>query len=203
MKQINTTAAPFFLEETGSNFSAWMLRLQTQYQEYFQKISSAVMGVFPEVHSVFTVPTQQSTVLFASTERHLKGPIAMWQMSDGLLCFLAWLSLIYCPPDLGAPAYFIEEPENHLHPKVIEVLFGLLDQVQSELGSNRAQVFATTHSLALVDRTSVNDLIVFEKQRGETVCTRPREKQHLQELLSRQEVALGDLYYSGALGREG
>lgn len=202
MKQVNTVGAPYFLEETGGNFSAWMLGLQTRYQEYFQKISVAAKGVFPEIATVFTIPTQQSTVLLASSEHHLMRPVPMWQMSDGELCLLAWLSLIFCPPELGAAAYFIEEPENHLHPKAIEVLFGLLDQVQSELGSNRAQVFATTHSLALVDRTSVDDLIVFEKRQGATVCTRPREKRHLRELLSREEVGLGDLYYSGALGRD-
>lgn len=202
MKQVNATAASNFLEEGGGNFSSWMLLLQTRYQDYFQKINLAAKGVFPDIASVFTFPTQQSTVLVASSERHLKSPVPMWHMSDGELCFLAWLSLIFCPPELGAPAYFIEEPENHLHPRAIEALTGLLDQAQSDLGVNRAQVFATTHSLALVDQTPVSDLIVFEKRQGATVCTRPSEKQHLQELLSRKEVGLGDLYYSGALGRD-
>lgn len=202
MKQVNTVAAPYFLEESGGNLSSWMLVLQTRFQECFQKISLAAKGVFPEIATVFTIPTQQSTVLLASSEQHLKSPVPMWQMSDGELCLLAWLSLIFCPPELGAPAYFIEEPENHLHPRAIEALFGLLDQVQSEVGLNRAQLFATTHSLVLVDRTSVKDLIVFEKQRGTTTCTRPSEKQGLRELLSRAELGLGDLYYSGALGRD-
>ena len=202
MKQVNTLAAPYFLEEFGGNLSSWMLRLQTQYQEYFQKISLAAKSVFPEIASVFTVPTQQSTVLLASSEHHLKRAVPMWQMSDGELCLLAWLSLIFCPPEMGAPAYFIEEPENHLHPRAIEALFGLLDQVQSDLGANRAQIVATTHSLPLVDRTSLKDLIVFEKRGGATVCTRPSEKEHLKELLSREEVGLSDLYYSGALGRD-
>lgn len=202
MKQANTLAVPYFLEELGGNFSSWMLRLQTQYQEYFQKITLAAKSVFPEIAGVFTIPTQQSTILFASSEHHLKRPVPMWQMSDGELCLLAWLSLIFCPTEMGVPAYFIEEPENHLHPRAIEALLGLLDQVQSELGSNRAQIVTTTHSLALVDRASLKDLIVFEKQRGATVCTRPGEKEHLKELLSRQEVGLGDLYYAGALGRD-
>lgn len=202
MRQVNTLSAPIFLEEAGGNFSSWMLRLQTQYQEYFQKVALAAKSTFPEIASVFTIPTQQSTVILASSEQFLRGPVPMWQMSDGELCLLAWLSLIFCPPELGAPAYFIEEPENHLHPRAIEAMFGLLDQVQSDIGGNRAQIIATTHSLALVDRTLLTDLVVFEKQQGATVCTRPREKRHLRDLLSRKEVGLGDLYYSGALGRD-
>jgi predicted ATPase len=202
MKQINTTAAPYFLDENGGNLSAWLLVLQTRYQEYFQKINLAAKGVFPDIASVFTFPTQQSTVLVASSEQYLRTPVPVWQMSDGELCFIAWLSLIFCPPDLGAPVYFIEEPENHLHPRAIEALTGLMAQVQAEIGLNRAQVIATTHSLVLVDKTSVEDLIVFEKVRGATSCVRPREKRHLQELLSRKEIGLGDLYYSGALGHD-
>jgi predicted ATPase len=39
----------------------------------------------------------------------------MWEMSDGELAFVALLSLIYGPAELGAGLYCIEEPENHLH----------------------------------------------------------------------------------------
>jgi len=47
-------------------------------------------------------------------------------MSDGELAFLAWTSLILAPKELGAELYLIEEPENHLHPRLIEVMFELL-----------------------------------------------------------------------------
>ncbi len=201
MKQVNPSAAPFVLDEGGANLSSWLMTLQTRFHEAFQKINLAARGVFPDISKIFTYPTQQSTVFLASSEQHLLSPVPVWQMSDGELCLLAWLSLIYCPPDLAAPVYFVEEPENHLHPRAVEALVELLDQAQGEAGVNQAQIFATTHSLLVVDRTSVRNLIIFEKQRGATVCTRPQEKQHLQELIARSELGLGDLYYSGALGR--
>jgi hypothetical protein len=56
--------------------------------------------------------------------------------------------------------------------------------------------------LEVVDRSRLEDLIVFERRGGETLATRPREKDHLRELMSREELGLGDLYYSGALGAE-
>lgn len=202
MKQVNRTAAPSFLEEGGGNFSAWMLLLQTRYGEAFQKINLAARGVFSDIGMVFTYPTEQSTVLVASSERHLKSPVPVWHMSDGELCFLAWLSLIFCPPELGAPAYFIEEPENHLHPRAIEALVALHDQVRNDPTLRPAQVFVTTHSLVLIDRVSVDDLVVFQRRNGATVCTRPSEKSHLHDLLSQEELGLGDLYYSGSLGRD-
>ncbi len=202
MKQINTAAAPPVLDEGGGNLSAWLLMLQTRFQEEFRKINAAVKDVLPDVASIYTFPTQQATVFVASGEKHFKSPVPVWQMSDGELCFIAWLSLIYSPPELTAPVYFVEEPENHLHPRLVDALIGLLDQAQTGAGANAAQLVATTHSLEVVDKTRLGDLIVFERRDGQTVCTRPREKTHLRELIAREEVGLGDLYYSGALGND-
>ena len=76
----------------------------------------------------------------------------------------------------------------------------LLRQVQDEPGlSAPAQVIATTHSPHLVDRLSLDELIVFEKRQGATVVTYPRDKAHLRELLQSEALGLGDLFYSGAL----
>lgn len=203
MKQFNAAAAPNFLTEYGDNLSSWLMNLQTRYRESFDRIRSVARDVFPELEDLFTSPTQQATVYLASTEKHLKRPVSVWQMSDGQLSFIALLSLIFAPPDsdLSVGLYCVEEPENHLHPHLLETLVELLKQVQDELGPNRsAQVIVTTHSLHLVDKCGLEELIVFERQNGATQCTRPSDKRHLQELLEREEMGLGDLYYSGALG---
>jgi hypothetical protein len=46
----------------------------------------------------------------------------------------------------------------------------------------------------------LDDLIVVEKQEGATRCTKPASKAHLRELLAREELGLGELWYSGVLG---
>lgn len=201
MKRFNPTAAAGVLSEDGANLSSWLMMLQTRYRESFAKIGSVAKDVFPELEDVFTWPTQEATVFLASTEKHLRRPVSVWQMSDGELCFIALLSLIFCPLELGTALYCIEEPENHLHPKLLETLVELLRQVQTELGPGRsAQIVATTHSPHLVDRVDLEELIVVEKRDGGTHLTYPSDKQHLRELLTREEAGLGELYYSGALG---
>lgn len=193
------TAQPF-LNETGDNLSSWLMQLQTRHAEAFARIQMVCRDVLPDFENLFTSPTQQGTVYVASREKHLKLPVSVWEMSDGELAFLGLLSLIFCPPDLGASLYCIEELENHLHPKLIETLIELLKQVHDELGAaGGAQVIATTHSPYLVDRVSLDELIVFERREGATAVTYPRDKTHLRELLQREELGLGDLYYSGAL----
>jgi predicted ATPase len=121
-------------------------------------------------------------------------------MSDGELSFLALLSLIFAPEELSAPLYCVEEPENHLHPRLLEELWELLTQRQNEFGPRASQVIMPTHSPYLVDRVSIDDLIVIEKHNGATHYTRPASKSHLRELLEQEELGLGELWFSGALG---
>jgi predicted ATPase len=200
MKGPNQTAAADFLSEEGANFPAWLLTLQTKHAEAFGRMINVMKDAFPSLESVFSLPTQQATVFVASREKFLKRPIPSMQMSDGELAFLALLSLILTPPELGAPLYCIEEPENHLHPRLLEILVEVQKQVQNESDAGcRSQVLITTHSPSLVDMIDLEDLIVFTKRDGVTQCTRPSDKSHLRDILANEETGLGSLFYSGAL----
>ena len=199
MKQANAAASQNFLDEHGNNFSSWFMTLLTQHPEEFRRIKQVASDVLPSIKEILTPPTQVATTYVTTQEQFLKGPINIWRMSDGELCFLALLSLIFAPQSFGAPLFCVEEPESHLHPKLIEILIEVLAQRQQELGSNAAQNLVTTHSPYLVDKMSIDDLIVVEKQKGASLFTRPASKGHLKELLKREEVGLGDLWYSGAL----
>ncbi len=202
MKQVNPSSAPSFLTETGNNLSSWLMMLQTRHREKYERMTSALRDVFPELLELFTWPTPQATVFLSSTERHLKSPVNMWQMSDGELCFIALLSLLFAPVEFGAPLYCIEEPENHLHPRMLKVLVDLQDQRQRELDDQAAQVLATTHSPIFVDQLDIADVVVVFKRDGATRCVRPSDKPHLREILESEEMGLGDLIYSGALADE-
>lgn len=202
MKQVNVFSAPALLEETGTNLSAWLMLLQLRHKEAFNRILSAMKDVLPNVADLVTWPAEQSRVFIASSEKYLRTPVPVWQMSDGELCFLAFLSLMFAPKEYGAGLFCVEEPENYLHPKLIEALIALHDQRQLELGEDAGQVVVTTHSPLLVDRCRVEDVIVVEKREGATICTRPSDRPRLRELLTREDIGLGDLLYSGALRGE-
>jgi predicted ATPase len=199
MKQANPAASQIFLEEYGNNFSSWFMTLLTQHPEEFRRIRQTAADVLPSLKEILTPPTQVATTYVMTQEKHLKRPINIWRMSDGELCFLALLSLIFAPAEFGAPLFCVEEPESHLHPRLIETLTEILSQRQQELSPNVAQNLVTTHSPCLVDKMKIDDLIVVEKEKGASKFTRPASKRHLKELLEREEVGLGDLWYSGAL----
>jgi predicted ATPase len=201
MKTHNPTAAAQFLSELGDNLASWLMTVQTQYKSWFSRVELAMIDAFPDIESLFTQPTQQSTVFVGSEERFLRRPTSVFQMSDGELAFLALLSLVYAPPELCAPLYCIEEPENHLHPRLLETFVGLLRQRQAEFPEAERPTFVfTTHSPLLLDHFDLDDVVVVEKREGATVFTRPGNRKELKDLLARKELGLGNLFYSGALG---
>lgn len=199
MKRYNDAKAQYFLTDTGDNLSSWLLTLQTGYPEAFKRIRQVSVDSLPGLEEIFTPPTPIGTTVVSTKERDLSRPISIWRMSDGELVFLALLSLIFAPAELGSPVVCIEEPENHLHPKLIETLVEVYDQRRAELGARGAQVFLTTHSPYLIDKMSLEDMLVLQKTEGATQFRVPASKSHLRELLAKEEAGLGDLWYSGAL----
>lgn len=202
MRRPNPMAAAEFLQEGGENLSQWLLNLQTKYYpDSFARIQEVLRDALPQVSGLFTSPTQQSTVAVGSHEKHLTRPVTLSQMSAGELAFIAFLSLIYAPPDRTAGLYCIEDLENYLHPNLIVTLLEVLRQTQEEWERTKrgTQIVMTTHSPLVVDKMKLNEIIFVERREGATVCSRPSGKSHLQKLLQDEEVGLGDLVYSGAL----
>jgi predicted ATPase len=205
MRLVNQVTAGGVLDAHGANLSAWLMWLQTRSPESFERLTEAARDVFPDIRQLMTWPTQQGTVFLSSQERALLRPTPVYQMSDGELVFIAFLSLICAPDDLSGTLFFIEEPENHLHPKLIETLFSLLRQVRQEVVDRKAspsQIILTTHSPYVLDRMNLGEVIWVGKKNGETIPVRPSEKDHLKKLVEDGDLGIGDLMFTGALGEE-
>jgi predicted ATPase len=216
MRESNPPSREEHLTEHGENLSAWLLTLQTHTEE-FRRIKQACRDVLSGLDEILFQPvparilnvnagpststsaSESAKISIGSSEKYFKNPINLSRMSDGELAFLALMSLILAPEELTPPLLCIEEPENHLHPRLLEILVNILSQRQTELGPRAFQVIITTHSPLLIDKLSIDDLIVFGKKEGATKATRVSSKKSLKQLLARKETSLGDLWYSGAL----
>ena len=203
MKELNQVGAGGVLEPQGRNLSAWLMWLQTRAPENFSRIAEVARDVFPEIRRLLTWPTQQGTVNLVSEEQALARLTSVFQMSDGELAFIALLSLVCAPDDLGGTLFLVEEPENHLHPRLLETLVALLRQAQEEVSDRSvppSQIILTTHSPYLVDQMNLDEILWVEKKNGETVVVRPSDKTHLRKLVEDKVLGLGDLMFTGALG---
>jgi predicted ATPase len=205
MKQANQMNIGNVLDAHGSNLSAWLMWLQTKAPGAFARIDEVMRDVFPEVSQLLTWPTSQGTVYLSSREKGLLRSTPLFQMSDGELVFAAFLSLILAPDELGGTLFVIEEPENHLHPRLLDTLIALLRQGRQEAaarGTVGSQVICTTHSPFLLDQMKLEEILYVEKRQAETTITRPNDKPHLRKLIEDEKTGLGDLMFAGALGGE-
>jgi predicted ATPase len=177
--------------------------LQAHSVESFIRLNEVLHDLFPDVQQVRPIPTPDGKVHLATSEKGLKRLTNIWQTSDGFLVLTALLSLIYVPPELSGTVFCIEEPENHLHPRMLETLVTLLRQVRQEVidrGGVLTQIFLTTQSPYLLDQFSLEEIVWVEKRDGETRVSRPADKKHLRRLVEDKELGLGELMYSGVLG---
>jgi predicted ATPase len=194
----NTSAAVTSLDIHGTNVSSWLHTLQSNYPEVFQRIVSVVADAFPEIESLATLVTQAGTTFLTLKEKNFQSLVPIFQASDGELKFLMLVSLLYSP--FGVPLLCIEEPENHLHPRLLSMLVELANQRRQELQGQASQAIVTTHSPYLVDLLDPEDIVLVQRQAGETVCGRPSSGDELRKLLRECETTLGRLWFSGSLG---
>ncbi|HWZ42175.1 MAG TPA: AAA family ATPase [Candidatus Saccharimonadales bacterium] len=202
MKQVNQAGRANFLSQNGDNLAAWLATLKTSHSEQFRRLEQAARDAFPGLQEITAELTQLQTTFVSSREKFLKTPVHVWALASGELCFIALCSLILRPSELGTTLNCLEEVENHLNPRLIETLVTLHKQWQAVYAEEGGvpQVLITTHSPFVVDQFNLDELIIVEKNRGETRAFRAKDNMSLQELLSDQEQGLGDLWYSGALG---
>jgi predicted ATPase len=205
MKQPSLMSLGQVLQPNGDNVSAWLMWLQAHSPEAFRRVNEVLHDLFPEVVQINIIPTPDGKVHLATREKGLKRPTNVWQTSDGFIALTALLSLIYVPPELSGTVFCIEEPENHLHPKLLETLVGLLRQVRQkalEAGLSLTQIMVTTQSPYLLDHFSLEEIVWVEKNNGETAAYRPVDKKHLKKLIEDEDLGLGDLMFTGALAEE-
>lgn len=203
MKQPSSMSLGEVLTRDGNNLSAYLMWMQTRSPESFGRLNEVLHDLFPDVAHVKTIPGQDGKVHLGVTEKGLRKPTTVWQTSDGFLMLTALLSLIYAPQEHRTTLLCIEEPENHLHPRLLETLVALLRQTRQEaVGSNSAptQVILTTQSPYLVDQFSLDEIIWTEKKNGETTIRHPADKARLKKSIEDKDLGLGDLMFSGVLG---
>ena len=162
------------LARDGSNIGdyLWDMIQWPDGEETFQGIIETLRYVLPYATDVQPTITKQlqRTVYLQLSEQNFKIP--GWLLSTGTLRVLALLAVLRHPQP--PPLLFIEEIENGLDPRTLNLL---VDEVQRVTQSGKTQVVCTTHSPYLLDLLPLSSLIVVERdETGQPTFTRPEEK---------------------------
>lgn len=135
--------------------------------ERMQKDTASFYGWIDHMSSVLGVKHVEVIVREEDKSRYLLvhfasgGAVPSWHLSDGTLRMLALSALAYQAENHAV--YFIEEPENGIHPQAMEIVFQSLSSIYE------GQVLVATHSPVLVGLIEPAQLLCFSKtSTGET-----------------------------------
>jgi len=175
------------LSPTGDNLPNVIQYLKEQHPQRLEEILKTLSGRIPRLEKVEASIMQDGRLLLEIKDAPFSHPILAKFASDGTLKLLAYLTVLYdpSPPQLVG----IEEPENHLHPR-------LLPQLAEECraASANTQLMVTTHSPFFVDSLKPEELwVLYRDEKGFTQAKRTADMQGVKQFMD-QGALLGSLW---------
>ncbi len=181
------------LSRNGNNLSQVLHTLLTTNRRVFEKIEVYLKSLVPEVEELITPISgspQGPQVHLAVKERCFEKPFSFRQVSDGTLRLLAFITAL----NLDSTLITFEEPENRIHPRLLETLIDLMRKSDK-------QNIITTHSPCLVDYVKPEELLLVVKVKGETKVKRLVDTEDIERVRKFLEEGgtLGEAWYSGVI----
>jgi predicted ATPase len=175
------------LSPTGDNLPNVIQYLKEQHPQRLGDILKTLSDRIPRLEKVEASIMQDGRLLLEIKDAPFSHPILAKFASDGTLKLLAYLIVLFDPnpPQLVG----IEEPENHLHPR-------LLPQLAEECraASANTQLRVTTHSPFFVDSLKPEELwVLYRDEKGFTQAKRTADMQGVKQFMEHGAL-LGSLW---------
>ncbi|MCC6366140.1 MAG: AAA family ATPase [Bryobacterales bacterium] len=176
----------------ADNLAAFLFRLSTGSPFAYSRIRDVVRLAAPFFDDFKLRPVHDNSGLIQLEwlQRDSDYPFQAHQLSDGTLRFICMATALLQP---SPPATLLfEEPELGLHPYALNLLAGLFRKA-----ATASQLIVSTQSVPLLNEFAPEDVIVVDRERGESVFRRLDSAQ-LSEWL--EDYSLGELWEKNVLG---
>jgi predicted ATPase len=192
VKQTIDLADNTALRPDAGNLAAFLYRLQETDPGTFRNILETVRLVAPFFGSFDLRPDRLNPdkIRLEWRERGADTYFDAHALSDGTMRFVCLATLLLQPEP--PTTILIDEPELGLHPYAIAVLADLL-----RAAAEKTQVIVSTQSVTLVNQLSPEDVVVVDREGGESVFRRPSSAD-LESWLD--GYSLGELWEKNVLG---
>ena len=175
----------------GSNLPWVVEHFKANAPDRFQQWVSHLRTALPDLENVDTIEREDDRHRYLMLKYDGGLTVPSWMVSDGTLRLLALTILAYLPGFSGI--YLIEEPENGIHPRAVEILFQSLSSVYD------AQILVATHSQVILSMVDADKVLCFAKTKeGAVDIVRGDEHPDLRDW--KGEANLGVLFAGGVLG---
>jgi predicted ATPase len=181
------------LSATGDNLPNVVQYLKEQHEDRLDEILKTLSRRVPQLEKVDAELMANGRLLLQIKDAPFERPILAKFASDGTLKMLAYLTVLYDPdpPQLVG----IEEPENHLHPRLLPEL-----AEECRAASARTQLMVTTHSPFFVNGLRPEELwVLYRDKNGYTQAKQAAKMKGIKEFMN-QGALLGHLWMEGHFG---
>lgn len=175
------------LSPTGDNLPNVMQYLKEDHPQRLEDILQTLSRRIPRLEKVEASIMPNGQLLLEIKDAPFQNPILAKFASDGTLKMLAYLTVLYDPdpPQLVG----IEEPENHLHPRLLPEL-----AEECRAASANTQLMVTTHSPFFVDGLKPEEVwVLYRDEKGFTQAKKTSEMRGVKEFIQNGAL-LGQLW---------
>ena len=184
------------LSTHGDNLGNVVQYMEREHPNEFDSILAKIAGRVPGIDKIDTQRSPDGRLLIRFNDRGFEDPFYAQQMSDGTLKLFAYLLLMEDPSP--PPLVCIEEPENGLYHKLLEILAAEF-RTHATGKPNAPQIFVTTHQPYFVDALTPEETWVLEKQDDGFATIRRASDDPIVKAMTDEGLPLGGLWYSDYL----
>jgi predicted ATPase len=181
------------LSITGDNLPNVIQYLKEQHEDRLWQIMDALVRRVPRLEKVDTQILLDGRLLLRIKDAPFDEPILARFASDGTLKMLSYLTVLYDPdpPQLVG----IEEPENYLHPRLLQEL-----AEECRMAVARTQLMVTTHSPFFVNGLRPKEVwVLYRDEDGFTQSIRTADIPGITQFINEGSL-LGYLWMEGHFG---
>ena len=179
-----------YLSPTGDNLPNVIQWFHEQYPKRLDKILCLLRRGVPSLEHVKADILTDGRLLLYVKDVPFEQPVLSKYTSDGTLKMLAYLTILHHPEPLQLIG--IEEPENHLHPRLLPELCE-----ECRNATAQTQLMVTTHSPFFVNGLRPEELwVLYKNQQGGTKARRASDMLGIKEFIA-EGALLGQLWIEG------
>ncbi len=181
-----------YLRPDGSNLAAFLYKLKKKSEVEFRRIRETIQLAAPffDVFLLRESIDAPDEMLLEWRQKNSDYPFHPSQLSDGTLRFMCLTAALLQPEPPST--ILLDEPELGMHPYALTLLAELIKKA-----SHRTQVIVSTQSANLIDYFEPGDIIVVERDKGESVFKRLNADK-LKDWL--EDYSLGELWQKNVIG---
>jgi len=178
------------LSQTGDNLPDVIQYLRERHSDRLERVLNVMRRRVPRLEKVDAELLRDGRLLLQIKDAPFDEPILARWASDGTLKMLAYLTVLHDPDP--PPVIGIEEPENHLHPRLLPEL-----AEECREATARSQLLVTTHSPFFVNGIRPNELwVLYRDLSGYTKARLAADMKGVLDFTS-EGALLGHLWMEG------